>query len=87
MTSSKTSMRYSKKCTKNRCDNFNEVLWLIKMKIRLKMKMDHDIDRPRPKHGYKYIKFEICLSMMMVMCNKKHPTIIWSSIHEKVKQH
>ena len=51
------------------------------------MKMDHDIDRLRPKHGYKYIKFEICLSMMMVMCNKKHPTIIWSSIHEKVKQH
>ena len=36
--SSKTSMRYSKKCAKNSCDCFNEIVWLIIMGMRLKMK-------------------------------------------------
>ena len=41
------------------------------MKMRVKMKnRSHrsDINRTRPRHGYKYAKYEMCLSMMMVMC-------------------
>ena len=44
----------------------------------------YDINRPRPIHGCKH---KMYLSMMMVLCIKQHPSNIWSSIHEKVKQH
>ena len=27
---------------------------------------------PRPRHGYEYIKYKICPSMIIVMCNKQH---------------
>ena len=47
----------------------------------------YDINRPRPRHGHKYAKYKICLSIMMVICIKKHLSNIWNSIHEKVKQH
>ena len=30
----------------------------------------YDINRPR--HGYEYTEYKMCLSMMMVMCNKQH---------------
>ena len=32
----------------------------------------YDINRTRLRHGYKYTKYKMCLSMMMVMCNKQH---------------
>ena len=43
--------------------------------MRLKMKNGshrYDINRTRPRYGYKYTKHKVYLSMMMVMCNKKH---------------
>ena len=38
MVSSKTNVRYSKKCAKSKGVCFNEILWLVVMKMRLKMK-------------------------------------------------
>ena len=29
----------------------------------------------------------MCLTMMMLTCNKQHLSNIWGSIHEKVNQH
>ena len=56
----------------------------IKMKIRT---YRYDINRPRSIHEHKYSKCKKCLSMMMLICIKQHPSNIWSSIHERVKQH
>ena len=47
----------------------------------------YNINRPRHRHLHKYNKFKICLSIMMVISIKQHQSNIWSSIHEKVKQH
>ena len=47
----------------------------------------YDISGPRPRHGHKYAKYKMCLSIMMVVCNKQHLSNIWSWIQEKVKQH
>ena len=44
------------------------------------------INRTSPRHGHKYTKYKMCLSMMMVVCNKQHLSNIWSWIHEKLKQ-
>ena len=32
----------------------------------------YTINRTRRRHGYEYAKYEMCLSMKMVMCNKQH---------------
>ena len=32
----------------------------------------YDINRTRPRHGQKYIKYKICLSIMMVIYIKQH---------------
>ena len=43
--------------------------------MRLKVKNSshrYDINRPRLRHGDKYTKYNICLSMMMVMCIRQH---------------
>ena len=37
-TLSSENNRYSKKCTKNNCDCFIDVIWLVAVKMRLKMK-------------------------------------------------
>ena len=34
-----------------------------------------------------YTNYEMCLSMMMIQCNKQHLSNTWSWVHEKVKQH
>ena len=73
MLSFKTNMRYSKKCVKNKCVCFNEIMCLIILKMRLKMNIGshrYGINRTRPRHGQKYTKYKMCLSMMMVMCIK-----------------
>ena len=60
------------------------------MKLRLKMKkrsQRYDINRPRPRHVHKYTKHKMYLIKMMVICIKKHLSNIYSSIHEKRKQH
>ena len=44
------------------------------MKIRLKIKnrsQRYDINRPRPRHGHKYIKYKMCLRIMMVYALSK----------------
>ena len=58
--------------------------------MRLKIKnrsQRYDINRPRSRHGHKYAKYKICLSITMVICIKLYLSNIWSSIHEKVKEH
>ena len=55
-------------------------LWLIVMKMRLKMRNGshrYDIDRTKPRYRHKYTIYKICLSMMMIMCNKQHLSNIW----------
>ena len=47
----------------------------------------YDINRPRSRHGHKYSKYKTLLSIIMIICIKQHLSNIWSSIHEKVKQH
>ena len=45
------------------------------MKVRLKMKnRSHrfGINRPTRRHEYKYPKYKICLSIVMVICIKQH---------------
>ena len=39
------------------------------------------------KNEHKYINYESCLAMTMIISIKQHLGSIWSSIHEKVKQH
>ena len=63
---------------------------MMAIKTRLKMKnrsQIYDINRPRPRYGHKYTKYKIYLGIIMVICIKQHLSKIWSSIHEKVKQH
>ena len=44
-----------------------------------------DINRPRPRHGHKYTKYEMCLSIMMVIyIFKQDLSNILSSVHEKL---
>ena len=60
------------------------------MKMRLKMKNRwhrYDINRHGLRHGCKYTKYEMCLTIMMVICIKQHLSNIWRSIYERVKQH
>ena len=47
----------------------------------------YDINRSRSRHGRKYSKYKKRLIMVMLLCIKQHLNNIWSSIHEKVKQH
>ena len=45
------------------------------MKMRMKMinrSHRHDINRTSARPGYEYTKYKMCLTMMMVMCNKQH---------------
>ena len=44
----------------------------------------YEINRPRHRHGHKYVKYKMCLIIIMIICIKQHRTIIGSSIHEKV---
>ena len=84
---SKTNMRYSEKCAKNKLVCFNEVVWLIVMKMRLKMKNEshrRNINRTRPRHGCKCTKYDVCLNMKMVICNKQPLRNVWSWTHGKV---
>ena len=60
------------------------------MKMRLKMKKRshiYNINGTRPRHGYKYTKYKTKKCIMMVICIKQHLSNIWSSVHEKAKQH
>ena len=63
-------------------------LTILKMKMEMQNRSHrYNINRPMSRHGHKYSKYKKCLSMMMLLCIKQHLSNIWSSIHEKVKQH
>ena len=47
----------------------------------------YNISRPRSRHGHKYSECKKCLSIMMLICIKQHLSDIWSSAHEKIKDH
>ena len=47
----------------------------------------YDINRPRSRHGHKYSTYKNYLITIMLICIKQQLSNIWSSIHEKVKQH
>ena len=53
----------------------HEIMQLIIMKMKMKMKIDsreYGINRPRYRHGHKYSKYIERLSMMMLICIKRH---------------
>ena len=68
-------MRYSKKCVQKTGGSI-----LMRLRVNCdendsKMKNGshrYNINGTTPRHGHKYTKHRMCLSMMMVMCNKKH---------------
>ena len=60
------------------------------MEMSRKWEISHivtTLNRPRPRHRHKYTKYKIFFHVMMVICIKQHLSNIWSSVHEKVKQH
>ena len=72
---------------KNKCVYIHEFIWLniMKMKMKINNRLHiYDINRPRSRYGYKYSKY---VSLMMLICIKENLSNIWSSIHEKNKQH
>ena len=78
------------KCTRKQVYLLNEIIWLMIMQMRLQVKNRihrYNINWPRPRHGRRYTRYKICLSIMMVICIKQHLSNIWSSIHDKTKQH
>ena len=53
---------------------FFEIISLTIIKMRVKMKNRshrYDINRTRSRHDYKYTKYKMYLSMMMIMCNNE----------------
>ena len=86
----KNNRRYSKKCIKNKYICLNEVIWFITVKMRLEMKSRSNrcgINKPRPRYGHEYTTYIMRFSKMKVICIKQPWSNIWSSSHEKVKQH
>ena len=62
--------------------------FLIKIETKMKNRSHrYDINRPRSRNEHKESKYKKCLTMMILICIKQHLSNIWSSIHEKVKQH
>ena len=61
---------------------------LITTKIKMEKRSHrYDINGLRPRHGHKYSKYKMCLTIIMLIRVKQHLRNIWSSHHEKVKQH
>ena len=89
--SSKNNRADSKKCAKKQVClfvYFNENIWLIIMKVKKKNRSHrYNINRPTSRHMLTYTKYKKCLSMMMLVCIKQHPTNAWSSVYEKVKEY
>ena len=87
--SSQNNRKYSKKMCKNKCVCYNRIIWFNMKKWRWKWKIDHiyTTNRPKPRHGHKYTNYKMGHSTMMVICINQHLSNIWSSVHEKVKQH
>ena len=95
----KISVSILKNEQKNKCvcihANISSIIMKMKM-IKKNRSHIYDINRPRSRHRHKHSKYKKCLSMtmlkicikqQMLICIKQHLNKIWSSIHEKVKQH
>ena len=42
------------------------------MRVKMKNRSHrYDMNRTRSGHDYKYTKYKMCLSMMMIMCNNE----------------
>ena len=66
---------------------FNHIILLIMKKKMKNRSQRHDINRFRPRNRHKYTKWNMCLSMMMLIRIQQHLSNTWSSNHKKVKQH
>ena len=66
----------------NKCVCIHLVIRLIIMKMK---NWSHRYDINRPKPGYSTYKKSF--QMLLLICIKQHISNIWSSVHEKVKQH
>ena len=88
---SKNNRTFSKRCSKNKCVCFKEIIWPVIMKMKMKLENRshrYDISRPRPRHVHsRSTKYKKCLGMMMLIDIKQHLSNIWGSIHENVKHH
>ena len=58
------------------------------MKVKKKNRLHkYNINRPMSKYRITYTnKHKKCLSRMMLICIKQHPTNTWGSIYEEVKE-
>ena len=67
---------------KNKCVCIHHIIRLIIMKMK---NGSHrcSINRPKPI----YSTYKKSLMMLLLICIKQHISNIWSSVHEKVKQH
>ena len=74
------------KLAKNQANAKQKVI-IVHPRYHLKMTARIVKNKPRPRHRHNHTEYKTCLSIMMVICIKQHLRNIWSSIHEKVKQH
>ena len=82
----KVIQRIIKNKQKNKCVFIHEIIRLIIMKMQMKMKnrsYKYNINRP----NLDIVNIKKCLNIMLLICIKQHLKIMWSSIHEKVRQH
>ena len=60
----------------------------MKMKMKMTKRLHkYNINRPTSRYGHKYNKCKKCLSMTILIWINQQLSNIWSSIHEKAKQH
>ena len=52
----KNDRKYSKKCTKNKCVSFDEIIWLMRRKMSQRCL--------KSRHGQKCSKYKMCLSLI-----------------------
>ena len=66
----------------------NEIIWLVIMKTKMKNRShSYDINRRGPRQRHRHTKYKVSRYDDPYKCNKQYFSNIWSSIHEKVKQH
>ena len=70
---------------KNKCACIHEIILVIILKMKNRSHR-YDIDRIRSWHCHT-LKYKTFLSMVMLTCTKRHLSNIWSSIHQKRKEH
>ena len=59
----------------------------MKKKTKKTWSQRYNINRPTFRYGLTYTKYKGCLSIMILICIKQHPTNTWGSVYEKDKEH